>query len=235
MRQGNADIWEGCGSEFVSRRKVGSCSRVTYSVDSEMIAGLKFTCVFCGYNDVGFCSISISNSDRDSTSIISHNQYPSIPTVLPQSKGNPQIVELQSEILLFRFVTHGASMSLESRQFSIRPILILTLGRHGLTGIDRRPQTPRTPRKAVHRIRIIVLALVKSERSANWRRARLATPIVSGQEVQTGVHGSLPGRGVRGGKRRRIAALVVAGGFGVVARVRWVGMVGSIAVLRIGQ
>ena len=150
------------------------------------------------------------------------------------TQGTPQSVKSQSEILLFRFVTHGASMSLVPH-ISMRLILILTLGRHGLTGIDRRPQTPRTPRVAIHRVRIVVLALVEPERAANRRRARLAAPVVSGQETQTGVHGSLPGRGGRGGKRRRVAAFVVAGGFGVVAGVGRVGMVGAVAVLRIGQ
>lgn len=104
----------------------------------------------------------------------------------------------------------------------LRPILILTLGRNRLTGINRRRQTAHTPLIAIDRIAVIVLALPKPKRDpARRRRARVPGPIVGAQIVQTARHAGGPG-GERSEGVGRVAAFVRACAGGVVAcNVRW--------------
>ncbi len=113
----------------------------------------------------------------------------------------------------------------------MRPILILTLRRHRLTGTNRRRQTPHTPLITLSPITVIVVALPEPKSlPAHGRRARVAIEVRRGQGVQTARHGAYPGR-IRG----RVAARVGAGAGGVVARVGRAVSVEAVAVLGVGD
>ena len=126
-------------------------------------------------------------------------------------------------------------MSLIPNHCPVRAILILTLRRHGLTGINRRRQTSHTPLITINRIIIIVLALPKPKRHpAHRRRALVTVPVGTVQGVQTPRHGTYPGR-VGGGAIGRVPTVVGAGAAGAVARVGWIGSVDAVAVLGVGD
>lgn len=152
--------------------------------------------------------------------------------MLAVQSQNPNTRLLRLPPLRPSVIPHSTSMSLIPHQFS-RPILILTLSRNSLTGINRRGQTPRTPLPTIDSIIVVILALPEPKRRPAHRRRTLGSvPVFRVQHVQTPRHGVDPGR-VGRGDIGRAASVVGAGAAWVVAGVGRSVSVDAVAVLQI--